>query len=421
MTLQAHQLRPILDDPARELDISPTQYRRAVESYTAVGNWLKDGYREAYPTSTAEPEIYPQGSMRLGTVVRPLKEGRETDFDVDLVCELQTKKAAVTPSSAKKQVGDRMKANATYQQRLANEGRRCWTLEYAHTDGIAFHIDILPCVPDPDKGIRIFVEHMTNPDADTQFTGTTVAITHRDEGGYEWRSSNPKGYGDWFGMRNAVAFERVKIEQKLLLLESNQQIYGSISDVPDQMVRTPLQRAIQVLKRHRDVHFAGRADEKYRPISIIITTLAARVYQGETDTHAALEDILTKLSLHGALLEDQSAVLDRSVEALRLISRQPDGRWYVPNPVDPDENFADRWDEDNHARARAFFQWLGSLHGEIIAPLTAKEGLSDARRAVRKSLGLVGPSVIVPARAEKTELRSYPRVDVSNPGKPWSF
>jgi len=235
MTLQAHQLCAVLDDLAGELDISASDYKRAVESYTAVGNWLEDGYREAYPTSTAEPKIYPQGSMRLGTVVRPIKKGRKADFDVDLVCELQTKKAVVSPSSVKKQVGDRMKANGTYEK-LAKEGKRCWTLEYAHKDGIGFHMDILPCVPDPDKGIRIFVEHMRNPDADIQFTGTTAAITHREEDRYEWRSSNPKGYAEWFGMRNAVAFERVKTEQKLLLLESNQQIYASISDVPDQLV-----------------------------------------------------------------------------------------------------------------------------------------------------------------------------------------
>jgi len=145
------------------------------------------------------------------------------------------------------------------------------------------------------------------------------------------------------------------------------------------------------------------------------------LYQGESGTHTALQEILTKLLLHGDLLEDQSAVLDKSLEALCLISRQPDGTWYVPNPVDPDENFADRWHEDNHARARAFFQWVRSLHDQIITPLTAKANLTEARSAVRKSLGLVGPSVIVPARAEKTDLRNYPRVDVSKPGKPWSF
>ena len=38
-----------------------------------------------------------------------------------------------------------------------------------------------------------------------------------------------------------------------------------------------------------------------------------------------------------------------------LIRRLPDGTWYVGNPVNPAENFADRWHEDGHVRARAFF------------------------------------------------------------------
>jgi len=421
MALVTPERSRALDALASELDISPSDYRRAVRSYTAVGNWLKEGYHQAYPSSTAEPEIYPQGSMRLGTVVRPLIEGREGDFDIDLVCELQTGKSALSASSVKKQVGDRIKANVTYRKKLAGEGKRCWTLNYAHEDGMGFHMDILPCVPDPRKGMRILADHMKNPDADGQFAGTTVAITHRDTGAYEWRSSNPKGYADWFDMRNAAAFERVKIEQKLLLLDRNERIYASISDVPDQMVRTPLQRAIQLLKRHRDVHFAGRPAGKYRPISIIITTFAARLYRSESETRAALDHIVTGLSAHRALLEGWPAPLESSVEVLGLISRQRDGTWYVPNPVNPDENFADRWHEDDHARARAFFRWVASLQREVIEPLRTEAQPRDARKALRKSLGLSGAAVIVPARAGKDELHTYPRVDVSRAGKPWGF
>ena len=32
---------------------------------------------------------------------------------------------------------------------------------------------------------------------------------------------------------------------------------ASVDDVPDQLVRTPLQRSIQIMKRHRDVMFNG--------------------------------------------------------------------------------------------------------------------------------------------------------------------
>jgi Adenylyl/Guanylyl and SMODS C-terminal sensor domain len=45
----------------------------------------------------------------------------------------------------------------------------------------------------------------------------------------------------------------------------------SIEDVPEWQVKTPLQRAIQILKSHRDVRFQG--DPENRPVSIILITL----------------------------------------------------------------------------------------------------------------------------------------------------
>ena len=44
-----------------------------------------------------------------------------------------------------------------------------------------------------------------------------------------------------------------------------------IEDVPTYRVKTPLQMAIQLLKRHRDIYFQNNNENA--PISIIITTL----------------------------------------------------------------------------------------------------------------------------------------------------
>ncbi len=48
--------------------------------------------------------------------------------------------------------------------------------------------------------------------------------------------------------------------------------------------------------------------------------------------------------------------------AYTLITRTEDGKWYIPNPTNPGENFADKWHEEEngvrHARAKAFFQWV---------------------------------------------------------------
>ena len=48
------------------LDISPTMYKNATDKYKAVGTYLQE--------QGVECDIFPQGSFRLGTVVRPYRE-----------------------------------------------------------------------------------------------------------------------------------------------------------------------------------------------------------------------------------------------------------------------------------------------------------------------------------------------------------
>ena len=62
------------------------------------------------------------------------------------------------------------------------------------------------------------------------------------------------------------------------LAESMQE--ARVEDVPEYQVKTPLQQGIQILKRHRDIMFVEDPDDK--PISIIITTLAAHAYNNES-------------------------------------------------------------------------------------------------------------------------------------------
>ena len=203
-------------------------------------------------------------------------------------------------------------------------------------DGIGFHLDVLPSVPDP------------RPPLDT-----AIAITNKQGNVYTWSASDPKGYGLWFDRQNKAAFEFVRTAQKRAILVESANIYASIDDVPDALVHTSLQRSIQLMKRHRDIMFDKEQNNKYAPISVIITTLAAQFYQNEPDIYSALYNIVTQLHAHAVLVEN--GTVNRSLVPHSPIKRSPDGGWYIGNPVNPKENFADRWQEDNHARARAFF------------------------------------------------------------------
>jgi hypothetical protein len=397
MTIDVRKYSRFLEKIANDIDIPPNKYQDAVDRYTSVGAWLDGG---EYPGCSAALSIYPQGSFRLGTVVRPIRHGLEASYDIDLVCEIPLRKERTDPRSVKLMIGDRLREHGTYRKLLDVEGRRCWTLEYAEQDGVGFHLDVLPAIPE-SLGL---VDH-------------AIAITNKNGAAYTWSASNPRGYGTWFDAKNAVAFERAVFEQKKAIQGRVPYIYESVDKVPDQLVRTPLQRAIQIMKRHRDLRFNHNARLEYAPISIIITTLSAQLYANEIDIHSALIGIVGKLQAHAGLIEGKG--IAHSLLSMGLIRRTPDGKWYIGNPVNPAENFADRWHEDNHARARAFFLWVAALQKDLVEILnTTTPGL--LKEHLSGSLGSTVVSknfeVLVPHESVN---HSPPRIHITAPAKPW--
>ena len=357
MLISIDEYSGFLNKLAEDIDIPPHKYKDAVDRYQVVGKWLEGGiYPGAYNGSL---DIYPQGSFRLGTVTRPVRNGMDSDYDIDLVCEIPLPKNRTDPRSVKKMVGARLKENKVYRDMIDEEGKRCWTLVYSEKDYIGFHLDILPAVPDPQTD-----------------RNTAIAITNKRDSSYDWSSSDPKGYGLWFDGINRTAFGLVADEQKKLVQEKAPLVYARVGDVPNQLVRTPLQRAIQIMKRHRDIKYG---DSAYAPISIIITTLSALFYRNEPDLYSALKNIVDRLAAHAVLFDDPASDFSGP------ITRTPDGVWHIGNPVNPKENFADRWHEDGNARAEMFFSWLTSLRRDLVDILD-----QDPSVAKRSAIGALG-------------------------------
>ena len=180
---------------------------------------------------------------------------------------------------------------------------------------------------------------------------------------------------------------------------------AQIDDIPIFKRKTPLQRSIQLLKRHRDQMF--KEDKDVKPISIIITTLAARAYKGEPDIESALSNIL-----------------------LHMVSFVNSGSSVVLNPVNPEENFADRWTMPQYQhlklrenfknwviQARIDFDLLGSTDDVSFIAEQAGQKFSVKMNTgdVAKHLGLTQATISVVA----------PKVHViSAPAKPhgeWSI
>ena len=318
-----------LEALADELAIPESRYLQAQNRYNTIGKWLQR------PTSTIaeyKPNIYVQGSFRLGTAIRPLNESEE--YDIDAVCAFELlDRDDITQAELKKKVGYELEQYKNTQniKKPLSEGRRCWTLHYA--DDAKFHMDVLPALEQDDSEYRLLLEKQ---DLDTNWLNTSISITYRNHPYFneisdEWPRSNPKGYSSWFISKMNTEFLR----KKRAIFENRSSIdaYNSVEDVPDYKIRTPLQSAIMILKRHRDNLFVDNPDDK--PISIIISTLAAHSYNNEQSVGEALFQILLKM---------QNFIEKRGEQ------------YIIRNPTDPLENFADKWLENPNKKA-AFFDW----------------------------------------------------------------
>lgn len=293
----------LLETTLDQLDITEEEFESAERCYHDLGKHL----------ASADAEVYVQGSVLLGTVVRPL--GGDGEYDLDLVAKLDVKSTSITQAELKERIGGLLSGyhadhdgTTCHSPSEVTEGRRSWCLHY---DG--FHMDVLPCIPDAE----------TSP--------TAIKLT--DKLLTRWQPSDPLAYVNWFREQCAkqLLAKSIELSHK----------YGSVEKVPKHRVRTPLHRVVQILKRHRDIYFKDDTDG--RPPSSLITTLAALSYQGEGD--------LLKAALH-------------AVQRMPDHVEKRDGKYIVANPVS-DENFADKWN-DYPERQRKFEEWRAAVERDLI-------------------------------------------------------
>jgi hypothetical protein len=224
-------------------------------------------------------------------------------------------------------------------------------------------MDILPCVREEQTVIDKIIAESVKP----EYADCAIAITDKDPDTkiYDWSSGNASGYANWFRDVNAPYLAaHADAQRRLLVLNEH---FASIEDVPEPLLKSPLQRVIQLLKRHRDFRFSNKANESNKPISIIITTLAARIAQNKAIHNASIAELLSvvvgELARRAVLLEE--GYLRHALHMEPLFTRD-ESEWKIPNPVNPFENFAERWGENDNAKAKAFFQWVAWLGEDLL-------------------------------------------------------
>ncbi|AIQ65679.1 hypothetical protein PSTEL_23780 [Paenibacillus stellifer] len=292
------QMEDLLHRIGMEIQLTQTQYSDAETSYNAVANVLSehDKFKDARLV------IYPQGSLRIGTTVKPLKE---QEFDLDCVLEIDGNEETFNDPMELLNLLEKILLSHGVYSSMVSKKNRCIRLTYASN----YHMDILPARPT--------IGHAPY----------CVKVPDSITGG--WKDSNPKGYATWF---DKIANDFIKNEY----FEKSAEIQPLPESEPVE-IKPPLKRAVQLLKRGRDLYF--KEDSEHAPISVILTTLAAQHYQKQGSVYEALLGILQGIN--------QLTKNDESIVVL--------------NPTNHKEIFSERWDQNPELYV-AFKKFIGDFH-----------------------------------------------------------
>jgi Second Messenger Oligonucleotide or Dinucleotide Synthetase domain len=318
------------------LQLEETRHERAEAKYHAVGRLI-----EVHPLiAMLNPSLHPQGSMALGTTVRPLIGD---EYDLDFVCEFECDAQRFKrPVDALNLVEGALMESAVYRPMVTRKNR-CIRLKYERD----FHMDVLPACKDPQRG------------------GTCVLVPDRKL--EAWTPSNPKGYVAWFGQR-----ARHRLARPLL---------GKAESIPDREdadEKAPLKLCVQLLKRWRDIRYKN--NPRLAPISIVLTTLAAHCYRGEQSVALAMESIL----------RDIAELANTSVPRLVVL-----------NPSNPNEDLSERWSREA-GTYNEFVAAMNDLRGQWHALLHTR-GIDKVAKALERMFGEELTKQIIEKQARDVE------------------
>lgn len=309
------KLGMIFNSLAEELNITETMLEKAKTAYTALGEYIKSSNEDW------EVLVYPQGSFELGTVVKPLNEDEQ--YDVDLV--VLVKNPNYNPEELRNGIKELLEKHGRYVGKIQDK-KPCIRIQYA--DSSQFHMDVASA-----QDIE-------------QSRDESIKIARYDGESYYYDPSNPKGYVEWF--KNAMKFEKVITEYRAF----SEKASTEVEKLDLMKFRTPLQKAIQILKRHRDIYFTDKDNSDDRPSSIIITTLCALTYDNSYSYMSEKENVYLTIK----------NMLQRFPE---FIKKNLDGEWCLLNPSNSQENFLKKW-KDNGSLKNAFDEWIQQARIDIL-------------------------------------------------------
>ena len=204
------QLEDTLAKMAEAAELDQTRWNRLKSAYEAISEWLNNDpefFRQV------EFEIYPQGSVAIGTTTKPYGK---TEFDLDVVIHIKLLSSNYEPEAIFNEVVRRLEEKEFYKG-IMEPKSRCVRLNYAGD----FHLDVVP-------GCMVVL-----------YDGDTIDIT--DQKNKIWLRSCPKGYKKWF----------LDIANKVQLTLLEKAFSANKVEIEEYAKKKPLQRAVQLIKMRR--------------------------------------------------------------------------------------------------------------------------------------------------------------------------
>lgn len=305
-----------LDSIGEAIQISDSQYEKLKSHYDALCKYINDKHVLADDGGN----IFQQGSFATNTVIKPL---RGEEFDVDMVAQFEVLwQPQHKVNDFYNKLYDIFKTDL-YEDKL-EKYRNNIRINYKSN----YHFDIMPIVK----------------------TTNEIVFKAPDTKMSKWVERSPKTYSEWFNEKsrkiNKIEFSFNESDYIFHTLDMDK---DDLKKPEKYMFKSPLKRAVQLVKRARDKFFYD-CDE-YIPQSIVITTLIGNIYEGETD----IVKFLTKISKYFKEL----AIKDEIFE--------------VRNPIkEIDENYTEKWFEkvEYYENFKKFSYWfdykLENLNSENI-------------------------------------------------------
>lgn len=320
--------------------------------------------------------VFPQGSIRLGTAIKPAPgaKGELETVDADAVVWLDNADDA-QPHEVLKAIEKRFQEGSRVQAPI-KPLRRGIRIVYAD-ESPGFHIDVTPA-------------RNTATNAFSEGHGALL-VPDREQG---WKASSPIAYSDWLKRVSTLSLRVMAMDA--MNFREGEMAKATQEDMPaygEYIDANVLRAAIKLLKRHRDLWALRNPNlTDYRPISAVLTTLAGRAYEK---------------MVHEAAVRPEMRPLDALLQLIRLMPTFIEGgpgTWWVRNPVNQDENFAEKWNrpQKGHIYRNAFDDWHQSAQAAFQLGLQEMRSLNEFETEFSKAFGTSDALI-------KNVIRDFPR------------